>query len=120
MCFLQPPSKVAMESSDSIGAGFPRSIRTKFLTAEDLRLPTRTAGHVNAKGELVGIAKGGYIQRGVEAVRFGIKTSSAGMILEQTPTSANFDIQVSAWKRKRLPSQIFRELSPYVVMIEAR
>jgi len=75
---------------------------------------------VNDQGELVGISKGGHVQRGVEGVRFGIKASAAGMILEQIPTSANFDVRVRARKRKRSPSQIFSELSPYVVMIEVK
>ena len=75
---------------------------------------------VNDKGELVGIAKGGHVQRGVEGVRFAIKTSAAAMVLEQIPTSENFSIEVRARKRTRSPAQIFRELSPYVVMIEVR
>ena len=75
---------------------------------------------MNDQGELVGISKGGHVQRGVEGVRFGIKVSAAGMILEQVPTSANFDVRVRARKRKRSPSKIFSELSPYVVMIEVK
>ena len=73
---------------------------------------------MNDKGEQVGIAKGGHVQRGVEGVRFAIKTSAAAMVLEQIPTSENFSIEVRARKRTRSPAQIFRELSPYVVMIE--
>ena len=41
-------------------------------------------------------------------------------VLEQVSAMEKFDIQVRARKRKRSPSQIFRELSPYVVMIEVR
>mgnify|MGYP001029969293 CR=1 FL=1 len=79
--------------------------------------PDRSLGE---KGGLVGVAVGGHIQRRVEGVRFGIKMSAAGLILENIPRSAKFAIEVRARKRNRSPAQIFRELSPYVVMIDVR
>ena len=68
----------------------------------------------------MGVALAGLVQRGVEGVRFGIKATTASLVLEQVPAMEKFDVQVRARKRKRSPSQIFRELSPYVVMIEVR
>ena len=111
------PSMVSGEISSTTGK---EDNLSQFRMTAPINAGNSGGPIVSSKGELVGIAKGGHIQRGVEAVRFGIKTSAAGMILEQIPTSANFDVQVRARKRKRSPSQIFRELSPYVVMIEVR
>jgi len=111
------PSMVSGEISSTTGKEDDLS---QFRMTAPINAGNSGGPIVNDKGELVGIAKGGHIQRGVEAVRFGIKTSAAGIILEQIPTSANFDIQVRAQKRKNSPSQIFRELSPYVVMIEIK
>ena len=75
---------------------------------------------MNEKGELVGVALAGLVQRGVEGVRFGVKAAAAALILGQVPAVEKFDVQVRVRKRKQTPTEIFRELSPYVVMIEVR
>ena len=76
---------------------------------------------VDAAGALVGIAQGGLIQRGVEAVRFGTKVSATSLILGQAKLTRKFSIRVERReKTSYTPQEIFREFSPYVVLIETK
>ncbi|ANS03892.1 serine protease [uncultured Mediterranean phage uvDeep-CGR2-AD3-C191] len=111
------PSMVSGEINATRGMGDNLS---QFRTNANINKGNSGGPIVNDKGELVGVALAGLVQRGVEGVRFGIKATAASLVLEQVPAMEKFDVQVRARKRKRSPSQIFRELSPYVVMIEVR
>ena len=108
---------VSGEISATTGMGDNLS---QFRTTAPINAGNSGGPIVNDKGELVGVAVAGLVQRGVEGVRFGIKATAASLVLEQVSAMEKFDVQVRARKRKRSPSQIFRELSPYVVMIEVR
>jgi len=111
------PSMVSGEINATKGMGDNLS---QFRTNANINKGNSGGPIVNDKGELVGVALAGLVQRGVEGVRFGIKATAASLVLEQVPAMEKFDVQVRARKRKRSPSKIFRELSPYVVMIEVR
>jgi S1-C subfamily serine protease len=76
---------------------------------------------VNARGQVIGVAAAGLVREGVEAVRFGIKASTAGLILQQAQVTTAFDVVVSPLGAgPRAPDQIFNELAPAVVLIETR
>lgn len=76
---------------------------------------------VNQKGQVVGIAVAGLVRQGIEAIRFGIKASTAALILQQARATTSFDVVVTpGGPRPRPPDQIFEELSPHVVLIEAK
>ena len=76
---------------------------------------------VNAQGTLVGIASSGLVQQGVEGIRFGTKISAAMLVLQQARLVRKFTIMAVPKERKVLtPPEIFREYSPYVVLIETR
>lgn len=76
---------------------------------------------INQLGQVVGIAAAGIVRQGVEAVRFGIKASAATMILQQARATTSFDVAVTPTaSAPKAPDQIFEELSPHVVLIEAR
>ena len=75
---------------------------------------------IDAYGNLVGIAQGGLVRRGVEAVRFGTKISAAALALGQAKLTRRFSIRV-AKKQKRLTSRaIFKTFHRYVVKIETK
>ena len=75
---------------------------------------------IDAYGNLVGIAQGGLVRRGVEAVRFGTKISAAALALGQAKLTRRFSIRV-AKKQKRLTSRaIFKNFYRYVVKIEVQ
>ena len=92
---------------------------SQFRTTAPVNAGNSGGPIVNEKGKLVGVALAGLVQRGVEGVRFGVKAAAA-LILEQVPAVEKFDVQVRVRKRKQTPTEIFRELSPYVVMTEVR
>jgi len=76
---------------------------------------------VNARGQVIGVAAAGLVRQGVEAIRFGIKASTAALILQQAQVTTAFDVVVSpVASGPRAPDQIFSELAPAVVLIEAR
>jgi S1-C subfamily serine protease len=76
---------------------------------------------VNARGQVIGVAAAGLVREGVEAIRFGIKASTAALILQQAQVTTAFDVVVSpATAAPRAPDQIFSELAPAVVLIETR
>lgn len=74
---------------------------------------------VNARGQVIGVAAAGLVREGVEAVRFGIKASTAALILQQAQVTTAFDVVVSPAAGPRAPDQIFSELAPAVVLIDA-
>ena len=75
---------------------------------------------IDAYGNLVGIAQGGLVRRGVEAVRFGTKISAAALALGQAKLTRRFSIRV-AKKQKRLTSRaIFKNFYRYVGKIEVQ
>ena len=76
---------------------------------------------IHALGQVIGVAAAGLVREGVEAVRFGIKASTPGMILPQAQVTTAFDVVVSPLAAgPRPPDQIFGELAPAVVLIETR
>jgi S1-C subfamily serine protease len=75
---------------------------------------------VNARGQVIGVAAAGLVREGVEAVRVGIKASTAALILQQAQVTTAFDVVVSPAAGPRPPDQIFGELAPAVVLIETR
>jgi len=76
---------------------------------------------VNARGQVIGVAAAGLVREGVEAIRFGIKASTAALILQQAQVTTAFDVVVSpAPAGPRAPDQIFSDLAPAVVLIETR
>jgi len=57
----------------------------------------------------------------VEAIRFGIKASTAALILQQAQVTTAFDIGVGpAEGAPGSPEQVFEKISPHVVLIETR
>ena len=76
---------------------------------------------VNQKGQVIGVAVAGLVRQGIEAIRFGIKASTAALILQQARATTSFDVVVTpGGAAPKPPDQIFEELSPHVVLIEAR
>ena len=75
---------------------------------------------IDDNGILVGIAQGGLVQRGVEAVRFDAKISTAAIVLSQAQLMRKFSIQVVPKKKTLSPRDIFRKFYKYVVRIEVR
>ena len=74
---------------------------------------------MNSRGLLVGVAASGMIQRGVQGIRFGTKISAAMLILQRARLVRKFSIAVVP-KGRLTPVEIFREYSPFVVLIETR
>lgn len=76
---------------------------------------------VNQRGQVIGIAAAGLVREGIEAIRFGIKASTAALILQQAQVVASFDVVVTPSSAQPTPpEQIFSALSSQVVLIEAR
>ena len=76
---------------------------------------------ISAQGVLVGVASAGLVRSGVENIRFGTKFSAAMLLLQQTRLARKFSVSVVPKSRKAMNSaEIFREYSPYVVLIEAQ
>lgn len=73
---------------------------------------------MNSKGMLVGIASAGLVQQGVEAIRFGTKISTAAVVLDQATAVRQFDVRVAPRERSYTAQEIFREFSPFVVLVE--
>ena len=73
---------------------------------------------IDENGNLIGIAQGGLVQRGVENFRFATKISVAVFSLKESKITNQFDVQVSRRKKKLSPRDIFSEFSSYVVKIE--
>lgn len=74
---------------------------------------------INSRGLLVGVAASGMIQRGVQGIRFGTKISVAMLILRRARLARKFSIAVVP-KGRLTAVEIFRENSPFVVLIETR
>ena len=74
--------------------------------------------NLKKNGNLIGIAQGGLVQRGVENFRFATKISVAVFSLKESKITNQFDVQVSRRKKKLSPRDIFSEFSSYVVKIE--
>ncbi|MFP6890393.1 MAG: serine protease [Nitrospinota bacterium] len=75
---------------------------------------------IDDTGALVGIAQGGLVQRGVEAVRFGAKISTAAIALSQARIMQKFSIHVVPKKKTLSSRDIFRKFYKHVVRIEVR
>lgn len=75
---------------------------------------------IDDNGTLVGIAQGGLVQRGVEAVRFGAKISTAAIALSQARLMRKFSIRVVPKKETLSPRDIFRKFYKHVVRVEVR
>ncbi len=75
---------------------------------------------LNEFGKLVGIARAGLIQQGVEGIRFGTKLSAASLLFGQAQIEREFTIQVTPRETPMRPQEIFSEFSPFVVLIETR
>ncbi len=76
---------------------------------------------MNSRGVLVGVAASGMVQRGIEGIRFGTKISAAMLILQRARLARKFSIAVVPKGRVALTLvEIFREYSPFVVLIETQ
>jgi S1-C subfamily serine protease len=75
---------------------------------------------IDDTGALVGIAQGGLVQRGVEAMRFGAKISTAAIALNQARLMQKFSIHVVPKKKILSSRDIFRKFYKHVVRIEVR
>jgi S1-C subfamily serine protease len=76
---------------------------------------------VNDRGQIIGIAAAGLVREGVEAVRFGVKALTATALLQQARLTMSFDVVVRPIAAAPRPAnEIFTEVSPSVVLIEAR
>ena len=75
---------------------------------------------IDSYGNLLGIAQGGFVRRGVENVRFGTKIATTVFALKQAKLTRQFSIQVKRRKRKLSSSEIFKKFSPYVVKIDVQ
>ncbi len=73
---------------------------------------------IDEYGNLVGIAQGGLIKRGVGNFRFATKISSAVLSLKQARIANQFDVQVVRSNTQLGPLDIFKKFSPHVVRIE--
>ena len=75
---------------------------------------------IDLNGNLVGIAQGGLVQRGVENFRFGTKIATTVFALKQAKLTSQFSISVKRKKRKFSSREIFKKFSPYVVKIDVQ
>lgn len=75
---------------------------------------------VNKQGQVMGIAVSVLVREGVEGVRFGIKASSAVSILRQAQATKALSTSGPDSPQVVPPEDIFQQISPYVVLIEAK
>jgi S1-C subfamily serine protease len=112
------PSMVSGVISSTSGVGDDIS---RFRTTAPINPGNSGGPIVNQKGEIIGIATSGLVRREVEAIRFGIRASAAALLLQQAQATTAFDVRVTpAAPHPRSPDQIFQDVSPHVVLIEAR
>lgn len=112
------PSMVSGAVSSTLGLGDDIA---RFRTTAPINPGNSGGPIVNQYGQVVGIAAAGLVRQEVEAIRFGIKASTAAPILHQAQVPTSFDVVVTpARPQPKAPSDIFAELSPHVVLIEAR
>ncbi|MDP7384995.1 MAG: trypsin-like peptidase domain-containing protein, partial [Nitrospinota bacterium] len=71
-------------------------------------------------GNLIGIAQGGFVQRGVEAVRFATKISTSAIALGQARLTRLFSIRVVKKQKRLAPREIFRNFHQHVVRIDVQ
>jgi S1-C subfamily serine protease/Flp pilus assembly protein TadD len=113
------PSIVSGQVSSAVGMGDDIA---RFRTTAPINPGNSGGPMVNAQGQVIGIAAAGLVRQGVEAIRFGIKASTATVILQQSRAAQTaFDIVVSAAPPPAMsPADVFAKVSPYVVLIEAQ
>ena len=93
---------------------------TKFTMTAPINEGNSGGPVIDSYGNLVGIAQGGLVQRGVESVRFGTKIATTVFALKQAKLSRQFSIQVKRKKRKYSSREIYKKFSPYVVKIDVQ
>ncbi|MEE9274441.1 MAG: serine protease, partial [bacterium] len=99
----------------------PRDNIAQFRMTSRIQEGSSGGPVVNSKGLLVGIASSGFVRKGVVRARFGAKVSAASLILERARLVQRFDVRVERReKASYTPQEIFREFSPYVVLIETQ
>ncbi len=112
------PSMVSGAVSSTVGLDDDIA---RFRTTAPINPGNSGGPIVNGKGQVIGIAAAGLVRQGVEAIRFVIKASTAALILQQARATTSFDVVVTpAGPPPKAPDQIFDELSPHVVLIEAK
>jgi Flp pilus assembly protein TadD len=112
------PSMVSGLVSSAVGLGDDIS---RFRTTAPINPGNSGGPIVNQRGEIIGIAASGLVRTEVEAIRFGIKASAAALILQQARITTAFDVKVvPAAPQPRSPDKIFEEISPHVILIQAR
>lgn len=112
------PSMVSGTISSAVGLDDDIA---RFRTTAPINPGNSGGPIVNDRGEVLGVAVAGVVREGVEAIRFGIKASSAIPLLQQARLTTSFDITVKpAYTAPRQAAQIFSDVSPSVVLIEVR
>jgi len=111
------PSIVSGQVSAETG---PRDNIAQFRMTAPINEGNSGGPLLNSKGVLIGIASAGLIQEGVEAIRFGTKVSAASLILSQAALARPFAIRVAPRSKDYTPQSLFREFSPYVVLVETK
>jgi S1-C subfamily serine protease len=110
------PSMVSGAISSTVGL---EDDIARFRTTAPINPGNSGGPIVNARGQIIGIAVAGLVREGVEAIRFGIKASTASLILRQARVPTTFDVAVTP-APPREPDEIFGQLAPDVVLIETR
>ena len=112
------PSLVSGEISSTLGMGDDIA---RFRTTAPINPGNSGGPIVNQRGQVVGIAAAGLVRQGIEAIRFGIKASTATLILQQAQVQTAFDVVVSPTApATKSAIQIFADISQYVVLIETQ
>jgi S1-C subfamily serine protease/Flp pilus assembly protein TadD len=108
------PSLVSGEISSTLGMGDDIA---RFRTTAPINPGNSGGPLVNQRGQVIGIAAAGLVRRDVEAIRFGIKASTATLILQQAQVQTAFDVVVSPTApATKSATQIFADISQYVVL----